>query len=425
MYTITILTKRKPGVSRREFFAHYESVHFELASALPDLVAYEQAAIQHGDRGAWREPESHADYDALSTYTFPSWELARKSFDSEFGKLVDQDTGAFIDWPSVVFIPSTSLQRYSAALHGNHVSQDSAAGGAVGDRSRAHLRLIWPQWQGAGTESVAAMAGELPLAVAHRAYATGARVLETILPAHIGPTAVVPVEMSDEGLEERDGIEAKGVVIRQLQGALRLIAETDPDRITTLGGECSVSVAPFASLAARYGDDLAVLWIDSHPDISTNTSDYAGYHSMAVSALTGHGDADVISELPGIIPAERVALVGLHEWFPDDHHNIADWGLSSFAPDELRADSSKVREWLANTGATRVAIHFDVDAVDSNEEVLGLGAVPDGLTSEQIRRLIKDVAEDFDIVGFTVAEYLPRQVAKMGRILEGLPLVWE
>ncbi|MFI8986267.1 arginase family protein [Streptomyces antimycoticus] len=36
-----------------------------------------------------------------------------------------------------------------------------------------------------------------------------------------------------------------------------------------LGGECAVSVAPFAELARCYGDELAVIWIDSHPDIGT------------------------------------------------------------------------------------------------------------------------------------------------------------
>jgi arginase len=80
--------------------------------------------------------------------------------------------------------------------------------------------------------------------------------------------------MSNEGLEERDGIEAKTVILDQLTQALRVIAQHDPARITTLGGECSVSVAPFAALADRYGDDLAILWIDSHPDVGTGVSEY-------------------------------------------------------------------------------------------------------------------------------------------------------
>jgi hypothetical protein len=40
-------------------------------------------------------------------------------------------------------------------------------------------------------------------------YAVGSAVLDAVLPPHDVPTATVPVTMSDIGLEERDGIEAK------------------------------------------------------------------------------------------------------------------------------------------------------------------------------------------------------------------------
>jgi arginase len=140
--------------------------------------------------------------------------------------------------------------------------------------SGSHLRLIWPQWQGGGTPSVRELASEFPFDVARRGYAVGSTVLAAVLPPHDGPSAAVPVSMSNEGLEERDGIEAKTVILDQLTQALRVIAQHDPARITTLGGECSVSVAPFAALADRYGDDLAILWIDSHPDVGTGVSEY-------------------------------------------------------------------------------------------------------------------------------------------------------
>jgi len=99
------------------------------------------------------------------------------------------------------------------------------------------------------------------------------------------------------------------VVLDQLVAALRLIEQHQPERIVTLGGECSVSLGPFAALA---GDDLAVLWIDSLTPMLTPDTDHPGYHAMAVSALTGHGDPDVLAQPPATVPAERVALVGLH-----------------------------------------------------------------------------------------------------------------
>ena len=40
-------------------------------------------------------------------------------------------------------------------------------------------------------------------------------------------------------------------------------------RISTLGGECSATMAPFSYLINKYGDDMAILWIDSHPDMGT------------------------------------------------------------------------------------------------------------------------------------------------------------
>jgi hypothetical protein len=108
--------------------------------------------------------------------------------------------------------------------------------------------FVWPQWQGAGTESVRSLAPEFPFDIARRGYSVGTKVLEAVLPEHDGPIAIVPVEMGDIGLEERDGIEAKAVVLQQLRSALAIIQEHEPARITTVGGECSISMAPFSYL---------------------------------------------------------------------------------------------------------------------------------------------------------------------------------
>lgn len=291
------------------------------------------------------------------------------------------------------------------------------------DGSGAHLRLLCPQWQGAGTSSVRELASEFPFDVARRGYAVGGAVLEAVLPAHDGPVATAPVAMNNEGLDLVDGIEAKAVIVDQLARAVQVIDRHAPARISTLGGECAVSVAPFSALAHRYGDDLAILWIDSHPDIGTPASDYPGFHAMAVAALTGHGDPDILELLPASVSPDRLALVGLHEWTDDDFSNVADWGIRTFAPDDLRSSTQPLLAWLVATGCTRVAIHFDVDTIDSNEIVLGLGAVPHGLTSHEVRRIVADVTEAADVVGLTIAEFFPRQVMHLQQVLDGFPLI--
>jgi arginase len=127
-----------------------------------------------------------------------------------------------------------------------------------------------------------------------------------------------------------------------------------------------VSVARFSELAARYGDDLEILWIDSHPDIGTPASEYPGYHTMAVAVLTGHGDPEVLSVLPAIVKPERVALVGValldRRRLPQQHKVgnplLQAWMISA---------SPVSRCWAGwpPQGCTRVAIYFDVDTIDS------------------------------------------------------------
>jgi arginase len=116
---------------------------------------------------------------------------------------------------------------------------------------------------------------------------------------------------------------------------------------------------------------------------------------MAIAALTGHGDPDI--------------------------PNVAEWGIQTFSPDQLCHSTRPLLTWLAATGCSRVAIHFDVDTVDSNEIVLGLGAVPHGLTSRHVRCIVADISPAADVVGLTIAEFFPRQVLHLQQILEGFP----
>lgn len=221
------------------------------------------------------------------------------------------------------------------------------------------------------------------------------------------------------------GIESAPEVTESLRDALRCLqplAAGDVDRVLTLGGECSVSVAPFSVLTERYGDDLAVVWIDAHPDVDTADTGYDGYHAMAVSMLTGHGDPAFGGLLPATLPADRVALTGLCDWEEDAYAHVAEWGLPSFSPQQLRDSSAPLLDWLAGTGATKVAVHLDVDVVDSDEAALGLGKVPDALTRAQVRRIISDLGSVADIVGLTVAEFIPRDVLALAPLIDGLPL---
>jgi uncharacterized protein (TIGR02118 family) len=113
MFTIAFLTRRIDGMTVEKFFEHYRTTHYDLASRMPGLVSYQQTHLRH-DPGKWTLPGMLHDYDALSIYTFESYEAATAAFASTEGKLVDEDTGKFIDWPSVLAIPGEVSQRFEA-----------------------------------------------------------------------------------------------------------------------------------------------------------------------------------------------------------------------------------------------------------------------------------------------------------------------
>jgi arginase len=55
--------------------------------------------------------------------------------------------------------------------------------------------------------------------------------------------------------------------------------------------------------------------------------------------------------------------------------------------------------------------------------VLSLGAEPGGHTSTEVRRIISDIDETVDIVGLTIAEFIPRHVMHLQQLLNGFPLI--
>jgi arginase len=94
-------------------------------------------------------------------------------------------------------------------------------------------------------------------------------------------------------------------------------------------------------------------------------------------------------------------------------------------PDDLRETTRPLLEWVSATGCSRVAIHFDVDTIDSNEILLGLGPERNGLTSAEVRSIIADIDGVVDVVALTIAEFIPRQVMHLQQLLSGFPLIAE
>lgn len=128
------------------------------------------------------------------------------------------------------------------------------------------IRLIYPQWQGA---EIAKWITEVPNPEeASRGYYLGAQLLNFLAPDNGQKTFTVPVATAITERKITDGVLDRDVLVNQTKAALDILKIENPDKIVTLGGECSVSVVPFTYLADKYKDDVAMIWIDAHPDIT-------------------------------------------------------------------------------------------------------------------------------------------------------------
>ena len=290
------------------------------------------------------------------------------------------------------------------------------------NQSTKTIRLVYPQWQGG---DIAHWITEVKdPEQASRGYYLGAQLLNFLAPDSGQETYTVPVATDKIERKVTDGVLGKEALIAQTRAALDILKITHPDKIVTLGGECSASVVPFTYLADKYKDDLAMVWIDAHPDITLPGDVYAGYHAMAVTACMGLGDQHIVSELPMKIAPSKILFVGLRDWERDEiKARKEQYGIKPLTPEDVRENREAVRQWLQSCGASKVVIHFDMDVLDPAEIIAAVGVVPGGMKIAEVVRVINDIGQEKEIVGLTVAEPMPRTAIRIKNMLEQLPLL--
>ena len=285
------------------------------------------------------------------------------------------------------------------------------------------IRLIYPQWQGAKITHLIPELKDNPTD-ASKGYYLGAQLLNYLAPNTNQETFTVPVSMEMTDREITDGVTDRDALLKQTKVALEMLNAINPDKIVTLGGECSVSVVPFTYLANKYKNDVAMIWIDAHPDITLPGDIYSGYHAMAVTACMGYGEKQIISTLPAKIEASKILFVGLRNWERDEIKvRQKQYGIKDIPGEEVTENSNAILNWLKSCGASKVVIHFDMDVLDPAEIVAAVGTDPNGMKIAQVIRVINDIANEKELVGLTVAEAMPRTAIRIKNMLEQLPLL--
>ena len=282
------------------------------------------------------------------------------------------------------------------------------------------IRLIYPQWQGG---VISHWMLDIPANDASKGYYLGAKLLNMLAPETNQEIIEIPISLDIKDRKIENGINSYQVILNQTKSALDTIKENNPDKIVTLGGDCSVSVVPFTYLAKKYQNDIAIIWIDAHPDITLPYDEYTGYHAMALTACLGMGDKKIINLLPEKFDISKTLIVGLRSWDKGMKERQEELKIKSLSPDEVRNNSSAILEWLKNTGVSKVVIHFDLDVLDPAEIIAGVGVEANGMKIKEVILIINDIASKHDLVGLTIAEPMPRIAIKLKNMMNELPLL--
>lgn len=279
------------------------------------------------------------------------------------------------------------------------------------------LRLLMPQWQG----------GNNP------AYFLGAQLLNWLAPHTDDIQEEVPISLNKEELKVEEGIFARKALLKQLRDAANLLDKHNPDRVIVFGGDCGVELAPIAYLNNKYDGDVAILWVDAHPDVNS-PEHFENHHAHVLANLLGVGDHEFIAAVPKLVNPDNILYVGINEWQSSEQKVMEQFDLSAVKPESLVEDSSPVLDWLEKVNPAKVFIHFDLDVLDLREFRSLLIAnpatyekmktqVPTGSSIETVIRVLQDVAKSHDVVGLGITEHFPWDAYNLQNMLQRLPLI--
>lgn len=262
------------------------------------------------------------------------------------------------------------------------------------------IRLVYPDYVSGGIDT----------------YYFGAKLLEYILPQN-KKQATIHVEIeAPNGKEKKitDGIYGKEEVLNGIKNAMQKITDENPDKIITIGGNCIVSQAPFDYLHGKY-KKLGIIWIDAHPDISTAKDGYPNAHAMVLGSLLGYGESELSNLMKNKkFKSEEILYVGLQDIHTYQKHFLDSIGIKYKIQTDEFISNEEIKNFTKQFD--HILVHFDIDVLDerlfhstyfANPALSGDGSGGGKMTMEKLSEIFDCIQKNSDIVGFTIAEYLP------------------
>jgi arginase len=180
-----------------------------------------------------------------------------------------------------------------------------------------------------------------------------------------------------------------------------------------LGGDHSLGMGSIAGVS-KHIKNLGVVWIDAHGDLNTHETTITGnIHGMPLAASMGKGPDKLVNlfEHRVKVKDENIVHIGGRDLDPGEIDLIANSKINAFSMEnviELGIDRV-IRESIEYLRDRVDAIHvsFDLDSLDS-EFVPGTGTpVKNGMTVEDVKKLLSALASSGMMVSMDIVELNP------------------
>ena len=280
------------------------------------------------------------------------------------------------------------------------------------------IRLLYPDHASGGLDT----------------YYFGANLLQYILPSNENQP-LIKVNIVPPNSKEKivtNGISAEDEVLSGIKDAQNKIQAEKPDKIITIGGNCIVSLAPFDYLHGIY-KKIGIIWIDAHPDVSTVKDGYPQAHAMVLGSLLGYGASQLSSQMknPKFKPDELL-YIGLQPLHNYQEKFLKDIGVNFKIQDKEFVNDEEIKAFFKRFD--HILIHLDIDVLDehffhstyfANSSLVGDGASGGKMRMEKLGEILKLITDNSDVVGFTIAEYLPFDEHNLHKMFSKIKLFTE
>jgi len=277
------------------------------------------------------------------------------------------------------------------------------------------IRLLYPDHASGGLDT----------------YYFGANLLQHILPNNPNqPLIKVDIPPPDD--KEKiitNGISSEKEVLNGVEDAQKKIEAEKPDKIITIGGNCLVSLAPFDYLHGKY-KKTGIIWIDAHPDVSTVNDGYPMAHAMVLGSLLGYGASQLSGKMKNDkFKPDEILYVGLQPLHNYQDKFLKDVGVKFKIQDKEFVKDEEIKEFMKRF--EHILIHLDIDVLDehffhstyfANPELVGDGACGGKMKMDKLSEILGLITNNSDVVGFTIAEYLPFDEHKLHKMFSKIKI---